>query len=181
MGTLFEKFFTKKNNYIMSDYYCETQEMCNNNEVLFKGLVHSWLANTALLIPSLFDEILAKLQSSAIGASKSCTGYGNNTCGVRWALEKWDNQIGMEKEISASNAFSVLMLKWMNGTNSSSPVTSTTGGNSTSNVNASIGADDDDGIDYKPITTADKVGAGILTALFVGGPVGAVVWMLMSE
>lgn len=87
----------------------------------------------------------------------------------------------MEKEISASNAFSVLMLKWMNGTNSSSPVTSTTGGNSTSNVNASIGADDDDGIDYKPITTADKVGAGILTALFVGGPVGAVVWMLMSE
>ncbi|KAJ5740924.1 hypothetical protein N7493_000796 [Penicillium malachiteum] len=180
MDTLFSEFFTEANNYIIEDFECEPKEICNDNEILFKGLVVSWLANTALLIPSLYDGILAKLQASAEGAAKSCTGYDNNTCGVRWYTETWDGWIGMEEEISASNVFSVQMLQWMNGSSDAAPVTSTTGGNSTSDPNAGQNEDNTTESSATIVSTADKAGAGILTVLFIGGIVGMATFMVMG-
>ncbi|KAJ5113012.1 Mannan endo-1-6-alpha-mannosidase DCW1 [Penicillium angulare] len=180
MGSLFDLFFTAKNDYIIEDYVCEPTAQCNNNEVLFKGLVVTWLAETALLIPSLYDEILAKLQSTAAGAAKSCTGNNNNTCGVAWYKQEWDGLQGMEEQISASSAFSVLMLKWMNGTDGAAPVTSTTGGNSTGNVHAGEDDSTSSSTNASPITTGDKAGAGILTAVLVSGMVGMAIFMLLG-
>lgn len=86
----------------------------------------------------------------------------------------------MEQQISASNAFSVQMLPWINGTEYGPPVTSSTGGNSSSNVNAGENEDAGSGQTAAPVTTGDKAGAGILTIIFVGGLVGMATFMFLG-
>ncbi|KAJ5579500.1 uncharacterized protein N7459_005485 [Penicillium hispanicum] len=173
----FQTFYP--HNGVLEDISCEPWERCNDNEILFKGLVSSWLSSVALLVPSTFNEILPKLQTSATAAAKSCTGNNNNTCGVRWYESKWDGWTGMEEQISASNVFSVSLVKWANWDNAA-PVTSTTGGNSSSNANAGEGDDSGQKDKPKPITAGDKAGAGILTAIFVAGWVGLLVFMFVG-
>lgn len=161
----------------MEDITCEPREICNNNEILFKGLFSSWLAYTALLVPSTYERILPKLETSIQAAAKSCTGHNNNTCGVRWYMSKWDGWTGMEEQISASNIFSSYLIKYEHG--GKGPVTSTTGGNSTSDPNAGAESADDKN-KPKPITTGDKAGAGILTVLFVAGWAGLMGFMFIG-
>ncbi|KAJ6004162.1 hypothetical protein N7522_005807 [Penicillium canescens] len=170
-------FFITDN--VLQDVTCEPIEKCNNNEILFKGLVSSWLAFTALLVPSTYDTIKPKLQSSARAAAKSCSGKGNNTCGVRWYKSEWDGWQGMEEEISASNIFLANMINFDNG-GDTGPVTADTGGNSTSNPNAGEGGDDSSSHSFAPISTGDKAGASILTLIFVFGWVGAMGFMLLG-
>lgn len=155
---------------------CEPSEACNDNEILFKGLVSGWLSFTALLAPFTFDTILPKLQTSAQAAAKSCTGHNNNTCGVRWYQSDYDGWIGMEEEISATNIFVANLINFQ----TYAPVTSTTGGNSTSNPTA--GTNDTGSITYNlsTITTADRAGAGILAVIFILGWVGLMGWTVMG-
>lgn len=161
----------------MEDWECEPQENCNNNDVLFKGLLSTWLGYTALIVPSTYDTIMPKLQSSAQGAAASCAGP-NNDCGVRWYQSQWDGKIGMEEEISVSNVLSVNLIPFENRV-LKAPLTSFTGGNSSSNPNA--GMNHPTGMQQAPITTGDKAGAGILTALFVGGWIALISWMILGH
>lgn len=72
------------------------------------------------------------------------------------------------------NAMSVIMSMLVD--DATVPYTSSTGGSSTGHVDG--GTSDSTKYQYlKEITTADRVGAGILTALMVGGVVAALVWM----
>lgn len=161
---------------ILEDITCEPREICNNNEILFKGLTSQWLAYVAVLVPSTADKIWPKLQSSGTAAAASCTGQNNNTCGVRWYQSKWDGWTGMEEQISASQVFSANLLKY---SSSVGPVTSKTGGNSKSNPNAGEQTSDNKPT-YSPITGGDKAGASILTIVFVGGWVGLGVFMMLG-
>jgi mannan endo-1,6-alpha-mannosidase len=153
---------------IFEEVVCEPSESCNDNEILFKGLVSSWLSFTALLVPSTFSTILPYLQNSAKAAALSCTGHNNNTCGVRWYQSKYDGWIGMEEQISATNLFVANMIQF----NASGPVTATTGGNSTSNPTQGENDTSSTTTKQSTITTGDKAGAGILTVVFVVGWVG---------
>ncbi|KAJ5237059.1 hypothetical protein N7489_007150 [Penicillium chrysogenum] len=174
LNATFNNFFLTGG--IIEDYYCEPAETCNNNEILFKGLTSSWLALTALLVPSTFDSILAKLQTSGQAAAASCTGHNNGTCGVQWYKSTWDGWMGMEEQISATKVFIANLINF----NKTAPVTSTTGGNSTSNPTA--GEDDTDGSNQMrtTTTTADKAGAGIVTAVFVAGWIGLMSFMMLG-
>jgi mannan endo-1,6-alpha-mannosidase len=174
LNATFNNFFLTGG--IIEDYYCEPAETCNNNEILFKGLTSSWLALTALLVPSKFDSILAKLQTSGQAAAASCTGHNNGTCGVQWYKSTWDGWMGMEEQISATKVFTANLINF----NTTAPVTSTTGGNSTSNPTA--GEDDTDGSNQMrtTTTTADKAGAGIVTAIFVAGWIGLMSFMMLG-
>jgi len=163
---------------VIEDITCEPREICNNNEILFKGLTSQWLAYTALMVPSTADKIWPKLQSSGTAAGESCTGHGNNTCGVRWYESKWDGWTGMEEQISVSQVFSANLLKYASG-KTVGPVTSKTGGNSKSDPNAGE-QKTDDLPHYAPITGGDKAGASILTIAFVGGWFGIMVFMLIG-
>ncbi|KAE8376056.1 glycosyl hydrolase family 76-domain-containing protein [Aspergillus bertholletiae] len=173
LGVTLNTFFPKSFNYIMSEVLCEPNEVCNDNEILFKGLVTGWLAFVALLVPSTYDQILPKLQASAQGAAASCSGMSNNTCGVRWHESKWDGWVGMEEQISATDILTSVLVTEKKG---GGPLTSTTGGNSTSDPNAGSGdGSSSDKSQLKPITTGDKAGAGIVTVIIVaiwGGLVG---------
>ena len=162
---------------IMSEVLCEPAEVCNDNEILFKGLVTGWLGFVALVVPSTYDTILPKLQGSAVAAAASCTGMNNNTCGVRWYPEKWDGWNGMEEEIAVTNVLSSALVS----TKKTAPVTSSTGGNSSSDPNAGTG--DNTGSDsttLSAITTGDKAGASILTIAFVGMWGGMIAWMVIG-
>lgn len=150
----------------MEDITCEPREICNNNEVLFKGLLSTWLSYVALVVPKTYDLIMPKLQSSAVAAAKSCTGNNNYTCGVQWYKSQWDGWTGMEEQISVSQVFSANLLPFVEA-KAVAPVTSNTGGNSTSNPNAGLQSNKDN--TPKPVTTGDKAGAGILTLVLVGG------------
>lgn len=82
----------------------------------------------------------------------------------------------MEEEISATGGFGAPILVDMG----SAPVTTFTGGNSTSDPNAGQGGNNNNQNTLKPITTGDKAGAGILTALFVPGWVALLAWMILG-
>ncbi|RLL95952.1 hypothetical protein CFD26_106204 [Aspergillus turcosus] len=161
---------------IMSEVACEPIESCNDNEILFKGLVTSWLAFTALLVPSTYDRILPKLQGSAVAAADTCTGNGNNSCGVRWYTKKWDGWTGMEEEISVADVLSVNLIT----TKHRGPVTATTGGNSTSDPSAGTGDTSGETVPVSNITTGDKAGASLLTIAFAVGWVGLMAFMVIG-
>ncbi|KAJ5353374.1 Six-hairpin glycosidase [Penicillium brevicompactum] len=172
----FSTFFPHGN--VLEDITCEPTGVCNFNEILFKGLVSSWLAFTTMLVPETADQIKPKLQASAEAAAKGCTGNNNQTCGIKWYTEKWDGTTGMEQEISATNVFLANLVPFggIDG-----PVTSNTGGDSKSNPDAGSGSGDgSDKKKTKPITNGDKAGAGILTTIFVVGWAGSMAWLLMG-
>ncbi|KAJ5378225.1 Mannan endo-1-6-alpha-mannosidase DCW1 [Penicillium cataractarum] len=168
MNKTFDHFFPTSNGGIFEEVVCEPSESCNDNEILFKGLVSSWLSFTALLVPSTYSTILPYLQTSAKAAALSCTGHNNNTCGVRWYKSEYDGWIGMEEQISATNIFVANMIQF----NTSGPVTATTGGNSTSNPTQGENDTSSSTTQQSKITTGDRAGAGILTVVFVVGWVG---------
>ncbi|KAJ5718716.1 hypothetical protein N7488_004362 [Penicillium malachiteum] len=168
--------FIHDGTYILEEKLCELSEACNDNEILFKGLVSNWLSLTALLVPSTYDTILPYLQGSAKAAALSCTGHNNNTCGVRWYQSDYDGWIGMEEEISATNIFVANMIAF----NQSAPVTATTGGNSTSVPDAGENDTSADSTSLSAITTGDRAGAGILTVVFVAGWVGLMSWTVLG-
>ena len=161
-----QTFFQKESGYVMEDITCEPREICNNNEVLFKGLLSTWLSYVALVVPNTYDLIMPKLQTSALAAAKSCTGNNNYTCGVQWYKWQWDGWTGMEEQISVSQVFSANLLPFMQEKAAVGPVTSKTGGNSSSNPNA--GLQSNKKVPPKPITAGDRAGAGILTVIFAG-------------
>ncbi|KAI2786975.1 Mannan endo-1,6-alpha-mannosidase DCW1 [Penicillium oxalicum] len=167
MNKTFDEFFPQSNGGIFEEVTCEPSQQCNNNEVLFKGLVSSWLSFTALLVPSTYKFILPKLQTSAVAAAKSCTGHNNNTCGVRWYQSTYDGWSGMEEQISATSLFVANMIQFTG--HGSGPVTAMTGGNSTSNPTAGENDTSSTTTPLSAITTVDKAGAGILTLFFTAG------------
>ncbi|EYE93204.1 glycoside hydrolase family 76 protein [Aspergillus ruber CBS 135680] len=169
-----DTFFPAKYDYVMSEI-CEPNEVCNNNEILFKGLTSAWLAFASVLVPSTSSQILPKLQSSAEAAAEACTGNSNNTCGVRWYTRTWDGWSGLEEQMSALSVFSSNLIT----TKDSTPVTSTTGGNSTSNPASGTNDKNAQGQTSPAVTTGDRAGAGVLTAVFALGWLGMMIWLVI--
>lgn len=152
-------------------------EKCNRNEILFKGLTAGWIALASLIVPSIYGGVVPKLQTSSSAAADSCNGMGNNTCGVRWYTKTWDNQVALENQMSALNIFWTNLIMTSNAS-VYAPLTSRTGGNSTSNPSAGTKEPTSPTPILKAITIADKAGAGILTALFAVAIIAVVYWIV---
>ncbi|KAL5359001.1 glycosyl hydrolase family 76-domain-containing protein [Aspergillus floccosus] len=178
LNVTLDKFFPSMyGGNVMSEITCEPKEVCNNNEIIFKGLLSMWLAFTALIVPSTYDAILPKLQGSAVAAAKACTGNSNNTCGVRWYTEKWDGWSGLEEQMSVTSILSANLI--MAG-GDLAPVTSSTGGNSTSDPSAGSGSKSEGGTVETEITTGDRVGAVLVTIALAAVPIAGVVFLLFT-
>lgn len=163
----------------MEEVTCEPKGNCNYNDILFRGLTATWLAFTGLLIPETYDTILPYLKASAVGAAASCDGLGNNSCPTSWYESKYSGANGMEQQISASQLFTANLVKYVNR-GSAGPVTHDTGGNSTSDTNAGMHESSNSNPTNTPITSGDKAGAGILTAVFVAGWAGMLAFVLVG-
>lgn len=162
------------NNSIMTESSCQSFRTCNNDQRSFRSLLSRCLGLTATLVPSTYDKIVNDwLRPSALGAAASCSGDGHNTCGQDWSLGTWDGLYGLGEQMSAMEVIlSMLTTKKM-------PLTPATGG-STVGGDVSAGNNTVTSMNENEIsvTTKDKTGAAILTAVVLSLVLGCAVWML---
>jgi len=138
----------------------------------FKGYVHRWLSTITQLAPYTAALILPILKDSTTAAIKQCNGGDTGrACGFSWSSGKFDGKMGAGQEMNVLGAVSALLVEKSIG-----PVTAKTGG--TSQGDPSAGSESDDVLKpFKPVTTADKAGAGILTFLILASAAGTFGWM----
>lgn len=111
---------------------------------------------------------MTKLRASAQGAAGQCSGGTDGvTCGRRWTQPNWDGKFGPGEQMSALSVIQANLISKV-----VAPVTNDTGGTSKGNPSAGTvigGTDVDNPEATREITTADRAGAGIVTALLLAG------------
>jgi mannan endo-1,6-alpha-mannosidase len=127
------------------------------------------MASTAMLAPFAYDTIMPVLRKSVAAAVAQCTGGDNGRfCGFHWTTGVFDGKIGAGQQMNVLGGLTSLLV-------ANPPVTNTTGGTSISDPNA--GSDEPILQTFADVTTGDRAGAGILTAIVIAGSVGAFAWM----
>lgn len=168
-------FNNTANGEIMTETTCAASGNCNNDQRSFRSLFSRCLSLTAALVPDFYDQIYNTwLVPSAQGAAAACLGGDDGiTCGQNWAINGWDGMYGLGEQMSA--------LEVMLGLLSSKelPLTPATGGTDAGS-DTSAGNNTETSVNQNVInvTTGDKVGAGILTAVVLGTILAGSVWML---
>lgn len=174
LNTTANRFF---NNSIMFEQLCEPHESCNVDQRSFKGYLTRWLAATTQVAPDTYGTIRPLLESDAVAAARACTGspaegfrgHPGTACGFKWTTGGYDGYVGVGEQMNALSAVMYTLVDRV-----PPPLTADTGGTSQGNPNAA-------GRTYeyfKPITTADRVGAWILTVVIMGCVTGASYFMV---
>jgi len=171
-------FFHQPDN-VMFEVACEPNHNCNTDQLSFKAYLARWMAATTKVAPWTSDHILPLLASSAQAAAQQCSGGSDGaTCGTKWYVgSTWDGTYGVGQQMSALEVIQSNLIQQVTG-----PVGNSTGGTSQGDPSAGTGGDSaSTGAPgtTRHITTADKAGAGILTALFVVSTLG-VAWVCSS-
>jgi len=145
--------------------------------ISFKGYVHRWLSVVTQIAPFTREKILPVLRDSTAAAVKQCTGGDSGrTCGFYWSEGVYvdpsvDQTSGAGEAMNVLAAVSSLLID-----EAPAPVTMETGGISHGDPNA--GGDGEIDNYLRPITAADRAGAGILTFLLVSSTVAMVSYMV---
>ncbi|KAF2137585.1 glycoside hydrolase family 76 protein [Aplosporella prunicola CBS 121167] len=170
---------------IMVETTCEPSSLCDLDQSSFKAYLSRWLALTAQVVPSSYEDIMKRLRASAKGAAGQCSGSGHiadKTCGRQWNSTTWDGTMGIGEQMSALQVIGSVMLDLGN---LDPPVTFATGGTSKADPNAGTGSsssNSDGTYDIStPITGGDKAGASILTIFLILSTIGGAYWMMMGD
>lgn len=154
---------------------CESGK-CNVDQRSFKAYFSRWLAATAELAPFTHDIIMEKLRTSATAAVSTCTAGSRGTqCGLRWNMAN-DGSFGVGEQMAVLEVVQSHLVDTVPGWVSAVKGTGTSRGD----VNAGTGRTTSSLIDGSTVTTADRVGAGILTALVIVGVVGGSIIMILA-
>ncbi|KAI1081503.1 glycoside hydrolase family 76 protein [Whalleya microplaca] len=163
-------------NSIAFEIACEEHMTCTTDMLSFKGYDHRWMATMTQIAPFTSDKILPVLQKSTQAAVNQCTGGDDGrTCGFGWASGAFDHSVGAGQTMNVLGAVSSLLIG-----KAKAPVTNSTGGTSGGNPDAGAGSDSFNN-KPAPITTGDRAGAGILTALVLAIAIGTFSWMSTGE
>ncbi|KAL8808646.1 MAG: hypothetical protein Q9200_004162 [Gallowayella weberi] len=162
---------------IMQEVACEPQQSCNYDQPSFKAYLSRWMAATTQIAPFTKEFIMPKLQDSAKGAAKQCSGApnGGTTCGRTWNTATWDGKLGVGEQMSALSVIQANLISKV-----APPVTADRGGTSKSNPEAGTGTSSQtppDPLLTRQVTMGDKAGAGILTAIVLGSLLGSTWWI----
>lgn len=177
MNATFNIFFQPQTK-IMVEAGCEPYNNCNTDGLTFKSFTMRWLALTTQLVPETAATIWPYIQASAQGAAGQCDGPANNNCGYHWTTSTWDGSTGVGQQMSA---LAVIQANMLTVDNLFAPLTLDTGATSKGNANAGTGTPTAvNPALTRPITTADKAGAGILTALILVGIIGGTYWLIIK-
>lgn len=147
---------------------------CNNDQRSFKAYFSRFLGLTSILVPDTYDTIRPLLVDSANAAAWSCVGgTDGHTCGLSWTNGTWDGVYGLGEQMSALEVMQNLVVANLPG-----PLTASTGGSSIANPAAGYATTK---TDASPLTldTADKAGAGVITAVIGAAIVGTAAWLVM--
>ncbi|KAI0127061.1 mannan endo-1,6-alpha-mannosidase DCW1-like protein [Xylariales sp. AK1849] len=151
---------------------CEPDN-CNADMRSFKGFLHRWMGTTAQLAPFTADTIFPVIRTSIAAGVAQCTGGDNGRfCGFHWSTGVFDGKIGAGQQMNVLGGLTTLLRS------AAAPLTNTTGGTSVGNPNA--GSDTTVRTTLAAITTGDRAGAGILTAILIAGSLGAFAWMSLD-
>lgn len=162
-------------NQILSDITCEPINKCDRNQKTFKAYFTGWLGFMSLIVPAnVTADVMGKFKVSAVAAGQQCSGGSDGKhCGIRWTKKaEWDGTMGLEQQMSVLGVLNAVMFPFK----AEGPYNADNGGISRSDPHG--GSNTKDSVGPGPITTGDRVGAGILTALLVILWVGAVTFML---
>jgi len=174
-----EVFFTGDKNDIMTEVACEPVDLCNIDQQSFKAYLSRWLAASTKWYPDMYSKVMPWLRASSLAATSQCTGGDNGRmCGLKWTDNgKWDGTTGLGQQMAALEVTLANLIE-----DSRAPFTSGSGG--TSEGDPGAGGSDIGRLGevvFAPITTKDRAGAGILTALALLGLVACVIWMMVDE
>lgn len=166
-------FFFK--DYIMYEMSCQNANTCNNDQRCFKAIFSRMLGKVSVLAPHTAAQISNLLQKSAEGAAKSCTGgTDGHTCGLNWQLGANDGKYGLGEQMSALEVMNNLLIM-----SKPAPFTAVNGGSSVGDPNAGLNTSTTNVLHNDlHITSGDRAGAAIVTAIVLGIVCGGAVWML---
>lgn len=158
----------------MTEITCEAIKKCDRNQITFKAYYAEWLSLVSTIFPETTDQIIPKLKSSAVAATKGCTGGSSKSlCGITWYTQSFDGLDGLEQQMAVLGVLNAILTPFKK----SAPYTADTGG--TSKSNPSAGTNHTDTIPVlNHITTGDRAGAGVLTVIFVTGWALGITWMI---
>ncbi len=128
-----------------------------------KAYLARWMAQTTKMAPFTYSRIYAVLRASAAAAAlQCCGGTSGRMCGLSWVKgSAWDGTMGVGQQMAALEAVQSTLIAKV-----APPLTNSTGGTSVGNPGAGgNGVVDYSGLD--PPTRADKIGAGVLSAVVV--------------
>ncbi|KAK8212915.1 hypothetical protein M8818_003080 [Zalaria obscura] len=170
-------FFTKTPPMVMYEVACEPSKNCNTDQLSFKAYLARWMAASTKVAPWLYDTVQPYLAASAAAAALSCSGGEDGvTCGTQWNLGAWDSTYGVGQQMSALEVIQSNLITQVKG-----PVSNSTGGTSQGNPNAGTGGDTNPAAPTSLITTGDRAGAGILTAIIVVGLLGGAWYVTLTS
>ncbi|KAI1264901.1 glycoside hydrolase family 76 protein [Xylariaceae sp. FL1019] len=101
-----ETFFK---NGIMFEQKCEPDMSCSVDNTGFKSSLARWMGKTAVLVPTQKETIMGLLETSALGAAKSCAGTGN-ACGIQWTTGSFDGNSDFGTTLSAFEVIQSLLV-----------------------------------------------------------------------
>jgi len=173
-------FFTGPEKDIMEEVACEPVDRCNIDQQSFKAYLSRWLASTMQWYPETYDTLMPYIRSSALAATKQCTGGDNGRmCGMKWSSGKYDGSTGVGQQMAALEVTLALMIR------DRDPIlTSHTGGESEGDPglgSGDIGRTDPPGPEFTPIGAGERAGAAILTASLIGSLLAGIVWLFLDE
>lgn len=174
--------FVKGN--VMYEQFCEEHILCDTDQQSFKGYFTRWLAATTQMAPYTYETIYPLLTSSAAAAAKACSGspsgfkgIAGTACGFTWLTGAFDGLVGVGEQMNALSSVMYTLISQVKTT----PVTADTGGTSKGNPNAGNTDSSNSHKNLKPITTADRVGAGFITLLMCSGVLGGVYFVISGS
>ena len=155
----------------MVEIACEPTQNCNTDQLSFKAYLSRWMAASIKVAPFVEDLVSTYLRTSAKAAATACSASGNGAdCGTKWNAGVNDGETGVGQQMSALEVVQGLLIDYVAG-----PVSQTTGGTSKGDPSAGTGPKHGPNAAPAPVTTADRAGAGIMTAIVLSMIVGGAV------
>ena len=152
---------------------CEATLKCTTDMFSFKAFLTRWMAATTKMAPYTAAKITPVLATSAVAAAEQCNGGDNGrTCGLSWSKgTAWDGTSGVGQQMAAMSVIFTNLVPAV-----AAPLTNATGGTSAGNPDA--GSQSAQILDpIAPATTGGKIGAGLLTTLWLISATGMFGWM----
>lgn len=161
---------------IMYEVACEPAGTCNIDQQSFKAYLARWMAASTKVAPWTSEQLLPLLAASATAAAQSCVGGDNGQmCGTKWNYQGYDGGLGVGQQMNALEVIQSNLITKVGG-----PKGNGTGAISQGDVSAGTGAESGPPAVQEAITTGDRAGAGILTALVIVGLLGGAWWMCVT-
>lgn len=129
-------------NGVLWEAACEGSQLCDTDQLCFKGFLAQYMGLTAILAPYTADGIFSLLATSAVAVGQHCMWGTNSTmCSGYWTQTPTPSEYiaGVGPQMSALNVFNANMLNPLfaaAGAGNATVVTNSTGGTSQGNPDA---------------------------------------------